>query len=140
MLTREEYAANLNKKQPLSELEKKQLKETNQFIKNAHYYEKYTSNITQEIVHDYGREIAFLNYLKDTNPNSLTSDQQEAWQQGNEAFQTLSREEQRARADELALKLTQKKNTHAGYMNATIVIFVVLNLGFFLAALLLIAQ
>ena len=122
MLTREEYAANLNKKQPLSELEKEQLKETNQFIKNAHYYEKYTSNITQEIIHDYGREIAFLNYLKDTNPNSL------------------SREEQRARADELALKLTQKKNTHAGYMNATIVIFVVLNLGFFLAALLLIAQ
>ena len=28
MLTREEYAANLNKKQPLSELEKEQLKET----------------------------------------------------------------------------------------------------------------
>ena len=39
MLTREEYAANLNKKQPLSELEKEQLKETNQFIKNAHYHD-----------------------------------------------------------------------------------------------------
>ena len=117
MLTREEYAANLNKKQPLSELEKKQLKETNQFIKNAHYYEKYTSNITQEIVHDYGREIAFLNYLKDTNPNSLTPDQQEAWQQGKEAFQTLSREGQRARADELALKLMQKKNPLPNFPN-----------------------
>lgn len=140
MLTREEYAANLNKKQPLSELEKEQLKETNEFIKNAKRYEKYTSDLTQEIVNDYGREIAFLNSLKDTNPTSLTPEEQETLRLGNEAFQTLSREEQRAREDELTLRLTQKKNTHAGYMNATILIFVVLNFGFLIAALLLIAQ
>lgn len=140
MLTREEYSTNLRKKQPLSEPEKAALKETNQFIQQAKLYEKYTSNITQEIVNDYGREIAFLNSLKDTNPNSLTYDQHEALRLGNEAFQSLSKEEQRAYESELSLRLTQKKNTHAGYMNATILIFVVLNFGFLIAALLLIVQ
>ena len=140
MLTREEYGEYLKNPQLESEALKEGFKETNDFVRNAKHYEKYTSSATQNLAQDYGREIAFLNYLNDTNPNSLTTNQQDALQEANEAVQTLSKEEQRAKEEELSLRLIQKKHTQAGYLNATILIFVVLNFGFFIAALLLIAQ
>ena len=133
MLTRSEMKEAINQPQPLNETEKENVKQQEEFIRNAIYYSKYTPPETQGIVE-------FLKSLKEMNPESFNINQQEALSRGENVLKTPTKDARKAREQEQSLRLVRKQERRAGYMNATIIIFVVANFGLLIAALLLISS
>ena len=140
MLTRSEMKEAINQPQPLNETEKENVKHQEEFIRNAIYYSKCSPPETQGIVGDYKREIQFLKSLKEMNPESFNINQQEALSRGENVLKTPTKDARKAREQEQSLRLVRKQERRAGYMNATIIIFVVANFGLLIAALLLISS
>ena len=85
---------------------------------------------------EFDSQIAFLESLKERNGN-----QSNALERSSKIISIESKLEERRKKEELKeeniLKLTRTKQRRAGYTNASVIIFVVLNLGFLIAALLL---
>ena len=140
METRDTYK-NIVTKEILTEEEKKLLDERKDYIKNACEYIEYMPHTAQEYVEDYKREITFLASLKEEEKNETIKTE---IQKAQEIFSTPSKLKQEEHNINnnliLAKKREDARQRHAGYTNATILIFLVANLGLFLATLLLLTK
>lgn len=138
METRKKYGELFTKQSPLTEEEQRSMLEFENFIKNSKKYAPYTSEVNKEIVMNYEHEIAFLESLASENQNENTK---RAIAVGKQLRNVESIEDvkikqeitEQKKEQELELKLQKR----AGYTNASILIFVIFNLGIFLASLLL---
>jgi len=134
-----EYKNLINKSTPLTLEEQQKVKWFEDYIKLKKYCDPYGPVASEKIENDYEHEMAFLNTLKERNQN-----QENALQNSATVNQTLSFDEVRKQAlqkeEQLTLsrKLNQEKK--AGYMNASIILFLVLNLGLFFAGMLLLLK
>ncbi len=137
METRKEYFELLSKPD-LTEQEQQKILQFEEFIRTSKEYEPYISPFNQEIVANYEREISFLASL---NENETNETSKQAVQRGKEISKIISFEEQkrqkREQEEQLSLKRALYEQKKAGYTNASILLFVVFNLGLFLAAILL---
>jgi len=137
MESRKTYGELLTKPVLTKEEEKKVI-EFEKFITKAKEYAPFTNDFTKEVVQNYEHEIAFLKELKEDQKNenikrTITN---------GEKIRTLrskqeKKQEYLEQKEQEALRLERKKQKMAGYTNASILIFIVCNLGLFLAALLL---
>lgn len=137
MISRKTYGNLINQEKVLKEEEKNKVIEFENYIKDIKRYKEYTPNpFTEEVSNGYDNQIAFLESLKERNVT-----QNDALDRSTKIIPIESKLEERRKKEELeneyVLKLTRSKQKRAGYTNASVIIFVVLNLGFLLAALLL---
>lgn len=137
MISRKTYSNLINQEEVLKEEETNKVIEFENYIKDIKRYKEYTPNpFTEEVNNGYDNQIAFLESLKERNAT-----QNDALDRSTKIIPIESKLEERRKKEELenenVLKLTRSKQKRAGYTNASVIIFVVLNLGFLLAALLL---
>ena len=137
MISRKTYSNLINQEEVLKEDETNKVIEFENYIKDIKRYKEYTPNpFAEEVNNGYDNQIAFLESLKERNGN-----QSDALERSTKIIPIESKLEERRKKEELenenVLKLTRSKQKRAGYTNASVIIFVVLNLGFLLAALLL---
>ena len=138
MISRKTYSNLINQENPLNASEESNVIEAEDFFKNAKKYTGYVPYTAEEASNQYEKQIAFLESLS---ANDRNENQEKAVQRGDKIFSIIPKIEERRKKEELesenVLKLTRSKQKRAGYTNASVIIFVVLNLGFLLAALLL---
>lgn len=137
MISRKTYSNLINQEEVLKEDETNKVIEFENYIKDIKRYKEYTPNpFAEEVNNGYDNQIAFLESLKERNAT-----QNDALDRSTKIIPIESKLEERRKKEELenenVLKLTRSKQKRAGYTNASVIIFVVLNLGFLLAALLL---
>ncbi len=141
METRKKYGELFTKPTPWTEIEQQNVLEFENFIKNSKEYRDYTNEQNKRIVSDYDHEIAFLESLSDEQKNDNIK---RTIAVGKNMQQIISIEDEYlkqqfiAQEKEKALELKLQKR--AGYTNASILIFIICNLGFFLAFMLLMLQ
>lgn len=125
-------------KPSLTKEESLKVHEFEQYIEASKKYAPFTSEFNREVVATYEQEIEFLRGLSESEKNANIN---ERIQVGDKLADVVSLEEQRQikasqekkKAEALQLKLDRR----AGYTNASILIFVICNLGLFLALVLL---
>lgn len=137
MVSRKTYSNLINQENVLNEEENNKIIEFENYIKDIKRYKEYTDTpFTEEVSNGYDSQIAFLEGLKERNGN-----QNDALGRSTKIIPIESKLEERRKKEELKeeniLKLTRTKQRRAGYTNASVIIFVVLNLGLLIAALLL---
>ena len=137
MVSRKTYSNLINQEEVLNEEETNKIIEFENYIKDIKRYKEYTATpFTEEVINGYDSQIAFLESLKERNGN-----QSDALERSSKIIPIESKLEERRKKEELKeeniLNLTRTKQRRAGYTNASVIIFVVLNLGFLIAALLL---
>lgn len=137
MVSRKTYKNLINQEEVLSEEETNKVIEFEDYIKDIKRYKEYTATpFTEEVSNGYDSQIAFLESLKEINAN-----QSDALERSPKIISIESKLEERRKKEALKeeniLKLTRTKQRRAGYTNASVIIFIVLNLGFLIAALLL---
>ncbi len=137
METRKTYGE-LFTKPTLTPLEETKVTEFESYIKFSKIYGPYISPGNQDIVNTYDREIKFLQGLQDTEKNPNIQERISVGETlmtiiPKDEQKRLENEEQKNKEQALQLKLDKR----AGYMNASILIFVICNLGLFLATFLL---
>ena len=137
MISRKTYGNLINQEEVLKEEEKNKIIEFENYIKDIKRYKEYTPiPFTEEVSNRYDNQIAFLESLKERNVN-----QNDTLNRSTKIIPIESKLEERRKKEELenenVLRLTRSKQKRAGYTNASVIIFVVLNLGFLIAALLL---
>lgn len=129
-----EYKNLINKQQALTEEEKQKVTHFENYILRSKQQEPYITEENLEIVHNYEKEISFLESLKERNQN-----QTEAIKRSEKIIPIISYEvqkqqlqEEQQRKETMAKK---KQQTNAGYLNATILIYITINLGLMIAGL-----
>ena len=136
MISRKTYGNLINQEEPLDTSAENKLIEAEDFFMNAKTYTGYVPYTAEEASNQYEKQIAFLESLKERNVN-----QEKAVQRGHKIFSIIPKIEERRKKEELekenVLRLTRSSQKRAGYTNASIIIFIVLNIGFLIAALLL---
>lgn len=122
----------------LTEEEQKKVIEFEEFLTKSKEYAPYLNDFTKEVVRSYEHEINFLNGLLEEQKNDNIK---RTIEKGEKIISMPSKLDQKqkeeARIEEKVLTLQKRKEKRAGYTNASILIFIVCNLGLFLAALLL---
>ncbi len=137
MESRSTYRRAMENPNPTEE-EKRQVLEFQEYLKLKREQNDYAPPISNEIERDYRHEMEYLKSLQEMNPNThyeeiLKKDQEIL----NKPSKLEMRNIQMQKEEELSLKRTLSREKKAGFTNASILIFVVLNLGLFLATLLL---
>jgi len=138
METRKKYGELFTKPDIWTEEEEKSIHEFESFIRHAKEYSPYINETTEEIISNYDHEIEFLQSL---HPDALNENMKRTIKKGQELKNIISFEEQKQRKEEQERqkeeRLQLKLQKRAGYTNASILIFVICNLGLFLATILL---
>ncbi len=124
-----------------TQVDKEKLEEFLSYMNQIQAFKEFAPPISQEHYASYEHEMEILNYLNSEQPNPYYEEQLQKF----EKIAALpSLEEQKAkeqqRQEEYTLKLQKSKEKHAGFTNASILIFVTINLGLFLASLLLLLK
>ena len=125
-------------KPSLSQEENNKIIEFERYVEKSKKYAPYLSAFNQEVVQTYVREILFLESLKEEEKNDNIKARIQVGERNQKIISLDDEkrqrvEEQRQKEQNLQLKLDKR----AGYMNASILIFVICNLGLFLATFLL---
>ncbi len=125
-------------KEVLTEEEKALLEKRKEYIKEAVEYLEFLPEAAQEYVDDYKRETLFLDSLRDEEKNETIRKNIMDAKTILDKPSKLQREEMKRDKEQVLIrKREMQRERQAGYMNATIIIFLVANLGLFLATLLL---
>ncbi len=136
MESRRTYFDAMEKTNPTEE-DKKKVVEFQNYIALFKRYQEYAPFLAQEITDDYHQKIEYFKNSHESKYDNLLKQDQELQKIVSMA---QLREEKREKDLVYSRKLVQKKEARAGFTNASILIFVVFNLGLFLASLLLIFQ
>ncbi len=135
LVSRKKYFELINKPTPLTPEEQKQVEEFENTLISIQENKEYAPDPAFRISQTYKEQIDFLNNVKSLNPN-----QQGALDRSASILELSSRKEQKKEQGQRLVLKQEKQYQRAGYMNATILIFVVFNFAFLIAALLLIAR
>ena len=127
IITVEEYIYLLNKKNELTPQEQIQVDSFENFIKNCEKYVSYLSPAVKKIYYQYKKELAKV-YTKEKRINNENKNLIE--------FEKLE-ENKRVVEFETINPYTRKLTNRAGYVNATIILVMILNIGFIIAMALL---
>ncbi len=137
MESRKTYGELLTKPD-LNEEEQEKILEFEKFITNAKKYEPYTNDYTKNIIRSYEHEIEFLKGLQEHEKNENIKRTIQNGEQITSITSILDQRIQKKEEKEQQIYTLQKrKEKRAGYLNASILIFIVSNFGLFLAAILL---
>lgn len=137
MLTRKEFIT-LASKIDLKKEELEKIMEYEDVMRSIQTYKDYAGEGSLELLDSYKKQTEFLKNLQELNTNQnmkrsvIVSDNIKSITpilEFNERKKEIQRQEE--------YRLTLKKEKRSGYANASILIFVVTNLGLFIAALLL---
>ena len=131
-----EYQKLINKSTSLSEEELKKIINFENYIVRSKKHEPYLTEENIKIVQNYDKEIAFLKSLQEKNNN-----QQEALARSQKITPIIPIEEQKEidleKTRQQEQKLELKKQTRAGYMGGAMLIYLTLNLGLFIVAIII---
>lgn len=129
-----EYKKIIHQEESLTNEEKEKINNFENYILRSKEYAPFLTKENLEIVQNYEKEISFLESLKERNQN-----QQEAIQRSKQLLSTLSLEEQNQKKQKewqkREFQIQNKQQTSAGYLNATILIYITINLGLMIAGL-----
>lgn len=132
IITVEEYTQLLNKEEELTPQEQIQVNSFENFIKNCEKYSNYLSPAVERIYSQYQKELAKI-YTKE----KRTKNENKVLVKFENQILKTENEENNVVNFENENQYTRKLTNKAGYVNATIILVMILNIGFIIAMALL---
>ena len=126
----------INKEQGLTEEEKEKVLHFENYLLRSKKQEPYLSEENLKIVANYEKEMEFLKALKEKNPN-----QKEAIDRSQNITSAISIEEEKQIEEEKkyqeSINKEQKLQTNAGFLNASVLIYITINLGLLIVGMMI---
>lgn len=141
MLTRKEFYELSIKNAKRTEEEQQKLLEFRNYLMESKKHQAMISDLNLEILQDCQRNLEYLNLQPE---NMRNENMKDAIEFANQLKNIMSLDDVKKQKEqqeyEDILRLERRKNSQAGFLNGTILIFLTANLGLFLACLLLLIK